>query len=260
MAEEAKYGIGEFAKRTGISVRTLHYYDELGLLVPEKNVSSGHRVYSEGDIRKLQKILSLKFLGYSLETIREMLEDTKFSLDLVDTLSLHLTGLQEEKERIEKSITAIERTIKLLKEEGEVDSLVLMSLISNIQTENIQKDWLQKHVSDEIVEVLFNKSEEDKLALDKEYIHLTKELKHLFGKPVDNPEVQSLVERYIHESFKFLGEEAMNILGEAKVDEEDIKEFEAMVPSPFTKEEEEWLNQAIEYLMMNSTMSSEEDN
>ena len=45
MSKKEGYSIGEFSKRTGISIRTLQYYDELGLLKPEKNISSGHRVY-----------------------------------------------------------------------------------------------------------------------------------------------------------------------------------------------------------------------
>lgn len=259
MVEETKYTIGEFAKRTGVSVRALHYYDELGLLIPEKSIRTGHRVYTAADIMKLQKILSLKFLGYSLDDVREMLDEKVFSSDLIDTLSLHLNGLQEEKDRIDKSISAIERTINLLKEEGEIDSSVLMSLINNIQTENTQKEWLQAHVSDEVVDVLFDKSEEEKLALDKEYIRLSKELKLHYGKPVDSPEVQGLVERYIQDSFKYLGETAIRMLGEADVDEEKVNELESMVPSPFTKEEEEWLNKAMEYTMMHSTMELEED-
>ncbi len=65
------YSIGEIAKKTGVSIRTLRYYDEIGLLQPTKDPSSGHRIYTEEDILQLHKIMSLKFIGLSLEEIRQ---------------------------------------------------------------------------------------------------------------------------------------------------------------------------------------------
>src|SRR5699024_5786093 len=116
------------------------YYDEIGLLVPEKNVTSGHRIYNHQDIQTLQKILSLKFLGYSLDKITELLQQSSFTVDLNDTLSLHLKALEAEKEQIEQSMNAIKRVIHLLKEEGEVESNLLFSLISGFHTEDTQKE------------------------------------------------------------------------------------------------------------------------
>ncbi len=66
-----KYAIGEFAKKTGMTIRTLHYYDEVGLLKPAVIAASGRRYYSDENIIELQKIVSLKFLGYSLEQIND---------------------------------------------------------------------------------------------------------------------------------------------------------------------------------------------
>ncbi|MBB6282526.1 DNA-binding transcriptional MerR regulator [Geobacillus subterraneus] len=63
------YSIGEFAKKTGTTVRTLRYYDEIGLLSPQKHPHSGRRMYTDEDVLTLQKIVSLKFLGYSLGQI-----------------------------------------------------------------------------------------------------------------------------------------------------------------------------------------------
>ncbi len=82
------FSIGEFSERTGISIRNLRYYDEIGLLVPGKNPISGHRIYKYNDILTLQKILSLKFLGYSLDKITDLLEKSSFTLDLNETLVL----------------------------------------------------------------------------------------------------------------------------------------------------------------------------
>ncbi|MEY9972973.1 DNA-binding transcriptional MerR regulator [Lysinibacillus sp. RC46] len=70
MNKDKKFSIGEFSEKTGIPIPTLHYYDEIGLLQPEKNPSSGHRTYYFQDIITLQKIISLKFLGYSLDLLK----------------------------------------------------------------------------------------------------------------------------------------------------------------------------------------------
>ena len=65
--------VGELAKQTGLSVRTLHYYDEVGLLSPSQRTAAGHRLYTAGDIVRLQQIKSLRHLAFALEEIRACL-------------------------------------------------------------------------------------------------------------------------------------------------------------------------------------------
>ena len=86
--------IGELAKQTGLSIRTLRYYDEIGLLVPSHRTEAEYRLYSEADIARLQHILSLRQLGFALKEIRECLENPAFSLPNV--INLHLARLQEQ--------------------------------------------------------------------------------------------------------------------------------------------------------------------
>lgn len=71
--------VGDLAKQTGVSVRTLHYYDEIGLLSPSQRTQTGYRLYTEDDIIRLQQIVSLRQIGFSLEQIRECLEQSQFS-------------------------------------------------------------------------------------------------------------------------------------------------------------------------------------
>lgn len=85
---------GELARRTGLTVRTLHHYHETGLLSPSGRTASGHRLYSEGDVARLQQILSLRALGLSLAEIRGVLAGPGFSpLTVVET---HLSRLREQ--------------------------------------------------------------------------------------------------------------------------------------------------------------------
>jgi MerR family transcriptional regulator, thiopeptide resistance regulator len=71
--------VGELAKRTGLTVRTLHHYDEIGLLTPSLHTDSGHRLYTGGDVVRLQQVLSLRQLGFSLEEVRACLDRPEFS-------------------------------------------------------------------------------------------------------------------------------------------------------------------------------------
>ena len=66
------YTTGEFARKAGVSVRTIRYYDKQGILKPSHVSESGYRLYTDGDFGKLQKILTLKYLGFSLEEIQEI--------------------------------------------------------------------------------------------------------------------------------------------------------------------------------------------
>jgi DNA-binding transcriptional MerR regulator len=243
------YSIGEFSEKTGISIRTLHYYDEIGLLRPEKHPASGHRIYHHHDIMTLQRILSLKFLGYSLHQIAEMLNEPGFSVDFIETLQLHMEALEKKKNQIEKSINAIKRVIRLLKEEGEVESDVLFSLIHGWQTENRQNEWLEKHELTDVMEMLHKTSEDEKVALDRTFLQFSRKVKQLYGTPVEDPKVQEMLETYLMDTYNIFGKDMIKQLAEADVEELDIQELEEMASSPFTEEEQKWLNEAMEYYM-----------
>jgi DNA-binding transcriptional MerR regulator len=86
--------VGEVAKRTGVSVRTLHWYEEVGLLAPSQRSEAGHRLYGAEDLGRLQQIRSLRQLGFSLDEIRACLEDRKFSPQQV--IALHIGRLDQE--------------------------------------------------------------------------------------------------------------------------------------------------------------------
>jgi MerR family transcriptional regulator, thiopeptide resistance regulator len=91
--------VGELARRTGLSVRALHHYDEIGLLKPSAHTASGHRLYTAEDIARLSHILSLKQLGFSLEEIAETLGRADFSALRVVELRLQRAREQLEEQR-----------------------------------------------------------------------------------------------------------------------------------------------------------------
>lgn len=105
--------VGQLATRTGLSVRTLHHYDEIGLLTPASRTASGHRLYGSMEVRRLQQIASLRQLGLPLDEIRRCLGRSGFSLERV--LEMQIARLQEdirEKERLRGLLEALQRRIR----------------------------------------------------------------------------------------------------------------------------------------------------
>ena len=66
--------VGELARRTGLSVRALHHYDEIGLLSPSRRTAAGHRLYGRADVERLQQVQSLRLLGVPLDEVRRLLD------------------------------------------------------------------------------------------------------------------------------------------------------------------------------------------
>ena len=88
-----EWKVGELAKMAGLTVRTLRFYDQIGLFSPSGHSDSGYRLYTETDISRLQQILSLKELGLSLEQIKVIMDGDQLSLS--DIVSLQMDRLKE---------------------------------------------------------------------------------------------------------------------------------------------------------------------
>ena len=101
--------IKKVSEISGVSVRTLHHYDEIGLLSPKKS-ENGYRYYSEDDMSFLQMILFYKYLGFPLKQIKELLkqEDT----EILHHLKKQLVLMQKEKQKLLTLIDTLEKTIE----------------------------------------------------------------------------------------------------------------------------------------------------
>ena len=88
----------EFAEKAKVTVRTLHHYDRLELLKPYRRTAKGFRLYGENEFARLQQILTLKFIGFSLAQIKKILANRSFVL--AETLELQRDVLQRQATRI----------------------------------------------------------------------------------------------------------------------------------------------------------------
>jgi DNA-binding transcriptional MerR regulator len=108
MSEKSRHRVGQFAALTGVSIRTLHHYDRIGLLRPSDRSEAGYRLYSAEDLLTLQQILTLRYLGFGLRQIGELLRRPDF--DLLASLRIQRGALRDrigELERIEASLNGL---------------------------------------------------------------------------------------------------------------------------------------------------------
>jgi DNA-binding transcriptional MerR regulator len=140
------YRVSEFAAKTGVTVRTLHHYDRLGLLRPSGRTEAGHRLYGERDFARLQQIVTLKFIGLPLRQIKELLESGE--LDLKSTLRLQRRLLLEKRLQVEAAITAIEEAERSLKSGDKPDLAALKKIIEVMERQN-SMEWTKKYYNEE---------------------------------------------------------------------------------------------------------------
>jgi DNA-binding transcriptional MerR regulator len=112
--------VGELARRTGLTVRTLHHYDAIGLLKPSGHTEAGYRLYTASDIARLQQVLSLRQLGLSLDEVRECLDRPDFSL--LEVVNAHSARLREQIELQRKLCERLETLAVHLRAAGEVSA------------------------------------------------------------------------------------------------------------------------------------------
>jgi DNA-binding transcriptional MerR regulator len=105
----SKYTVRQVSAFAGVSVRTLHVYDELGLLKPADRTESRYRLYGDKELLRLQQILFYKELDFSLEEIGRILDSPDF--DIVQALSQHKTALATKRDRLDTLLATIDNTI-----------------------------------------------------------------------------------------------------------------------------------------------------
>ena len=140
------FKVSEFAEKAGVTVRTLHHYDRLGLLKPSGRNGAGYRLYGERDLVRLQQIATLKFIGLPLKQIKDLLDRT--DLDLAATLRLQRGLLAEKYQQITRAIQTIDEAELAMKSSSLPVWAALKKIIEVMEMEN-NMDWTKKYYSPE---------------------------------------------------------------------------------------------------------------
>jgi DNA-binding transcriptional MerR regulator len=139
--------VGELALRTSLTVRTLHHYDAIGLLKPSLHTEAGYRLYTPADIARLQQVLSLRQLGFSLDEIRHCLDRPGFSP--LEVIGVHITQLREHIALQRKLCERLETLAVHLRAAGEVSAdeflhtIEEMTMLESLQEKYFTPEQLQ---------------------------------------------------------------------------------------------------------------------
>jgi len=184
--------VGELARRTGVSIRTLHYYDEIGLLSPSLHTAAGHRVYGVGEITRLQQIRSLQQLGFDLKEIRAMLASRSHSP--LRVVEMHL---ERAKEQIATQQQLCDR-LEALAESMRSRAVSVDQLIQTIEVMNMFEKYYTKEQLEELKQRREALGEKGMRQAEQDWATLMAEVRVEMEKGTDpgSPSVLALARRW----------------------------------------------------------------
>lgn len=193
------YQVGEVAGRTGVSVRTLHHYDRIGLLRPRQRTAAGYRLYGEQDLLRLQQILTLRYLGFPLKRIGELLDRPDF--DLVASLRVQERVLRERVAELEGIATVLGDLVTVYRRDGawNWDQVIRASeavATGLAQQENTMSDLFTPEQLQQFAELAERTPAEELAAIQHGWSALLPELRASHDLEPASPEAQALVERW----------------------------------------------------------------
>ncbi len=200
-----KYTISIVAKIAGVTVRTLQYYDKIGLLKPFERKGSGYRYYRKDELYTLQQIMFFKELDFALKKIKRILGDPDF--DLESALSHQRKELEKRAARLKILLVTIDKTLIQLNEENEM--ITEEELYEGFSKEEVSawKEEVELKYDPELVkksqESIKNMTKADFQKVNAEQELIAKELALLIDKTIDAAEVQELIKRHHSNNERF---------------------------------------------------------
>jgi len=153
--------VGEIAKKAGITVRTMHHYDKAGLLSPSSESEGGYRLYSYKDVVKLNQILSMKYLGFSLDDIKNRLVSLDTPSDVASALAEHAIAIRNKMETLAESLKAVEKLREEVVQMQSVDFKKYADIVAHLQMKN-ENYWAIKHIDNDVMNHFHDRYSHDK--------------------------------------------------------------------------------------------------
>ena len=194
------YLVKEFAELTKVTPRTLRYYDRIGLMRPSFRKPNGYRVYTDEDLLRLQQIVTLKFMGFSLARIRELLGRKGFVV--ARSLRIQAEAVRDEIARLQQAARALDLVLRKLEAEGRIDANKLVKIVEVIQMgEDVKKAWQEKFFTkaelEEFAEIGTKYTPEAMAATQRRWAEIIDEVKQNLGADPAGEVAQSLAKRWI---------------------------------------------------------------
>lgn len=193
------YQVGEVAVLTGVSVRTLHHYDRIGLLRPQARSAAGYRLYGELELLRLQQILTLRYLGFPLKRIGELLDRPDF--DLVASLRVQERVLRARVAELEGIATVLGGLVTSYRRDGAWNWDLVIHASEAVATglaqqENAMSDLFTPEQLQQFAELAERTPAEEMTAIQDGWSALLPEVRASYGLDPASPEAQALAERW----------------------------------------------------------------
>ncbi len=192
-----KYSVKQLADLAGVSTRTLHYYDQIGLLKPSEVAANGYRQYRRDEVFRLQQILFYKELGLELKAIVEILDQPDFNL--MQALESHQTALEEEAARLLTLLDTVENTINHLKGVRTMSNEELFAGWSEEKQAEYEKEAMQMFDPEKVNQSSQrwkNYTREEKDSIMKKSGEIFQKMVELMDEGVESEGVQAQVAAY----------------------------------------------------------------
>jgi len=193
------YRIKEFAGLTRVTARALHHYDHIGLLKPTGRTESGYRIYTEPDLLRLQQIVTLKFMGFSLDRIKVILARPRFAVR--KALGIQIEAVDAEIDRLRRASKALRAMAESLDAGSGVEWNKVIHIMEVIKmSDEAKKEWTKKFFTDtdmkEFEEIGKKYTPETMKAYQDRWAALIAEVERNLDADPAGPLAQSLAERW----------------------------------------------------------------
>jgi DNA-binding transcriptional MerR regulator len=189
-----RYTVKQLADAAGVSPRTLHFYDEIGLLKPDAYGQNGYRYYGEAALLRLQQILLFKELDFSLADIKATIDRPGF--DTLQALRAHRETLQERLGRLSRLIQTVDRTILHIKGELKMEKDEFYEGFSEEKQKEYEEEIRQRYGDKELKQSQQrwgSYSEQQKQGVQEEFQRIVIDLRGRMGEGHDSPGVQARI-------------------------------------------------------------------
>lgn len=190
--------VGEVAKKMGVTVRTLQYYDKEGLLSPSAESEGGRRLYTDKDLVTLHQIISLKSLGFSLDDIKGRLISLETPADIANALTEQADDIRQKIEQLKASLSAIEQLKAEVLQMQTVNFKKYADIIVNLQMENDSYYLIKRFDDDTLDHIRSQFDKESGLDFMDRFNRLSDEIVQLQKEnvPPESEKCQQVVKEY----------------------------------------------------------------
>lgn len=222
------YTVKVVADMAGISVRTLHHYDQIGLLKPASASAAGYRLYSEADLERLQQILFFRELGFTLREIKRIVDSPGF--DRRQALAAHRELLEEKRRRLDRLIACVDRSIDALERRVSMEGKMMFDGFDEKKLAEYREEARARwgEVVDESYRRTDKYTEADWAAIGAESDEINRAMAAMMDREPTDPEVQRWIGqwfRLINDRFYECTPEVFRGLGDLYVDDGRFTEF-----------------------------------